>query len=147
MKIRWILKSKDTGGFHKKIYSLKQIEESRLSGLFDVGSYNIIGRDLYVGYDDINGVPIFGKDAIEVKDSVNGSRGNYILYPHERGIVYYEEYRWRMPGWCHGTVDTWYGEPCEIIGNAYEDTIGSRYDDEEGLLNTRHLDKLDSSSI
>lgn len=62
--IRYIIKNKNTGALHHKIYNIELIESNGLSNLFDIENYVIISRDLHTGLTDKNGVKIFEGDKL-----------------------------------------------------------------------------------
>jgi uncharacterized phage protein (TIGR01671 family) len=80
---KYVIKNKNTGVIYYKVYSLEQIEENGLKGLFDIENYNIVARLQYTGLNDKNGKRIFEGDIIifgdkKIKQVVEYRKGQYI---------------------------------------------------------------------
>jgi uncharacterized phage protein (TIGR01671 family) len=80
---KYVIKNKHTGVIYYKVYSLEQIEENGLKGLFDIENYDIIARLQYTGLNDKNGRRIFEGDIIifgdkKIKQVVEYRKGQYI---------------------------------------------------------------------
>jgi YopX protein len=61
---KYVIKNKHTGVIYYKVYSLEQIEENGLKGLFDIENYDIIARLQYTGLNDKNKIRIFENDKV-----------------------------------------------------------------------------------
>lgn len=73
MKFRYILRNKNTGKMHKKVYTLSQIQEKGLGHLFDLDNYEITSTDLFSGLIDKNKKEVyFGDDIISREFENNG---------------------------------------------------------------------------
>lgn len=68
IKIRYVLKNRNTGKIHYKWYTIEQIEKEGLSNLFDIENYEIISRDRDIGLLDKHGDSIYDRDILKIDE-------------------------------------------------------------------------------
>jgi len=113
MKFGYILKNKNTGVVHKKIYTLNQIQEGGLSNLFDVENYAIIAINQFTGLADKNGKEIYEGDILKDKYS-----DLYIVF-FKNGSFVYKSITEKLDLFYNlsNSNNQW-----EVIGNIYENS-------------------------
>lgn len=68
IKFKYIIKNKHTGQYYNKWYTLSQIEEKGLNGLFDLENYDIIAKCQFTGQKDFKGVDIYSDDIVKTHE-------------------------------------------------------------------------------
>ena len=107
---------KNNTGFHHKIYTLSQIEESGLCNLFDVENYEIIAKRLFINLRDKNNKSVFTGDRIRYFGGQNHNGvyeyGGIGVAKFKNGSIYID---------CNNVcIDFGNVEFFEIIRNIYE---------------------------
>jgi len=108
MKIRYILKNKNTNQIHIKKYEIEAIEKGGLKELFDIDNYEIIARNLFTGLTDKNGKEIYEGDI--------DNKGRVCEYFHQLGSFGFKNPKYSAITFL-GQFITSSGE---IIGNIFE---------------------------
>lgn len=71
IKIKYVLKNKNTGKIHYKKYTLSQIAHNGLRHLFDIDNYEIISKDKFTGKKTNKGEEIYEGDILNTHDGAN----------------------------------------------------------------------------
>lgn len=118
IKVRYALKSKESGDISFIYYGIEEIETDPQYRLFDLDMFEIIGRDLYTGFKDKNNNEMFNNDIIKYGSGKPMVIKHKITHPSStigHGISINE----KISGWTisdyHGDYDT-----IERIGNVYK---------------------------